>query len=153
MKVGIATDHGGFETKQVLEERLKAANYTIVDFGNKVYDSSDDYPDYAIPLAKAVASGEVDRGIAICGSGVGVAVAANKVKGARACLIHDHFAARQGVEDDDLNILCLGGRVIGNETAFDMAITFLEAEFTNEDRHKRRLQKVLQAEANFSDKK
>ncbi len=109
MKIGIASDHGGFEIKQLLKERLSALNFAIVDFGNSKMDPDDDYPDYVIPLAKAVAQKEIERGIAVCGSGVGASIAANKVSGARAALIHDHFSAHQGVEDDDLNVLCLGG--------------------------------------------
>ena len=142
MKIGIASDHGGFELKQLLKERLAKLNYTIVDFGNDSFAPEDDYPDYVLPLAQSVAKGEVERGIAVCGSGVGASVAANKVKGIRAALIHDHFAAHQGVEDDNINILCMGGRIIGIETAMDLALTFLNAEFTHAERHLRRLQKV-----------
>ena len=149
MKIGIASDHGGFETKQFLKERLAKLNYTIVDFGNKVLDSADDYPDFVFPLANAVVSGEVVRGIAVCGSGVGASIAVNKVKGIKAALVHDHFGARQGVEDDDMNILCLGGRIIGFETAYHLAVTFLEAEYSNLERHNRRLKKVKRAEDNF----
>jgi ribose 5-phosphate isomerase B len=150
MKIGIAADHGGFELKEILRKRLIKANYEIVDFGNYKNDPEDDYPDFVIPLAQAVAKGEVDKGIAICGSGVGVSIAANKVKGARAALVHDHFAARQGVEDDAMNVLCLGGRIIGYETAFDLTITFLNATFSHIERHKRRLKKILDIENNFS---
>jgi ribose 5-phosphate isomerase B len=142
MKIGIASDHGGFEIKQLLKERLSALNFAIVDFGNSKMDPDDDYPDYVIPLAKAVAQKEIERGIAVCGSGVGASIAANKVSGARAALIHDHFSAHQGVEDDDLNVLCLGGRIIGIEKATELAITFLEARFSYAERHKRRLSKV-----------
>lgn len=142
MKIGIASDHGGFELKQVLKERLSSADMIVVDFGNHDLDSSDDYPDYVLPLAKAVATGEVERGIAVCGSGVGASIAANKVLGARAALIHDHFSAHQGVEDDDMNILCLGGRIIGIETATEIVFTFLHARFTHAERHNRRLEKI-----------
>ena len=151
MKIGIASDHGGFETKQVLIERLKKQNFTVVDFGNTKNDVGDDYPDYVLPLAKSIAKGEVERGIAIFGSGVGASIAANKVKGVRAALVHDHFAAHQGVEDDDMNMLCMGGRIIGIETAFELADTFLASKFSNAERHKRRLKKVKEAEDNFSD--
>jgi len=150
MKIGIASDHGGFEMKKLLKERLSKLNYTIVDFGNQVHDPADDYPDFVYPLAHAVVNGEVERGIAVCGSGVGASIAANKVKGVKAALVHDHFAAHQGVEDDDMNILCLGGRIIGSETAMELALAFLEAKFTNEERHNRRLKKVKNAEDNFS---
>ena len=107
MRIGIATDHGGFELKQKLAERLRAAGHEIVDFGAHQLTPEDDYPDFVTPLGRAVAEGEVDRGVAVCGSGVGASVCANKVKGVRACLIEDNFSARQGVEDDNLNLLCL----------------------------------------------
>ena len=113
MRVGIASDHGGFELKQELAEALKKAGHEIVDFGALSLNTADDYPDYVVPLARAVARADVERGIAVCGSGVGAAIAANKIHGARACLIHDGFSAHQGVEDDNMNILCLGGRIIG----------------------------------------
>lgn len=142
MKVGIASDHGGFEIKNRLKEKLAMENFTVVDFGNQMLDPEDDYPDYVIPLAMAVASGEVERGIAVCGSGVGASVAANKIAGIRAALVHDHFAAHQGVEDDNMNILCMGGRIIGIETATELALTFLKSEFSNAERHKRRLKKI-----------
>ncbi len=149
MIVGIASDHGGFETKQILMEHLKSQNYTVIDFGNTVNDSTDDYPDYVIPLARAVVEGKVNRGIAICGSGVGASIAVNKVKGVRAALVHDNFAAHQGVEDDDMNILCMGGRIIGAETALELASTFLRAEFSKANRHVRRLKKVKGLEDSF----
>jgi len=142
MKIGIASDHGGFELKQLIKERLSKLDYTIVDFGNDTYNSADDYPDYVIPLAKSVASGEIERGIAVCGSGVGASIAANKVTGARAALINDHFAAHQGVEDDDMNILCLGGRITGVETAMELTLSFLNAKFLAGERHLRRLRKA-----------
>lgn len=142
MKIGIASDHGGFELKQLIKERLSKLNYTIVEFGNDTYDPVDDYPDYVIPLAKSVARGEVERGIAVCGSGVGASIAANKVTGARAALINDHFAAHQGVEDDDMNILCLGGRITGAETAMELTMAFLNAKFSFGERHVRRLGKA-----------
>jgi ribose 5-phosphate isomerase B len=142
MKIGIATDHGGFDLKQILIGRLRAAGHEIVDFGAHQLNVDDDYPDFVIPLGRAVAAGEVERGIAICGSGVGATVCANKVKGVRACLIEDHFSARQGVEDDDLNLLCLGGRIEGPELAWDLLQAFLAARFTEAARHQRRLRKV-----------
>jgi ribose 5-phosphate isomerase B len=127
MRVGIATDHGGFGLKEELLARIRAAEHEVVDFGAYGLNPDDDYPDYIVPLAQAVVAGEVDRGVAICGSGVGASVCANKVKGARACLIHDHFSARQGVEDDHMNILCMGGRTVGPEVAWDLVQTFLTA--------------------------
>jgi len=146
MRIGIATDHGGFELKQKLAERLDAAGHSLVDFGAVQLASSDDYPDYVVPLAQAVARGDVERGIAVCGSGVGACVAANKVFGARAALIQDTFSARQGVEDDDLNILCLGGRVTGPSLANEIVDAFLAARFSGAERHKRRLEKVIALE-------
>ena len=142
MKIGIASDHGGFELKQELQLRLSRQNYTVVDFGNDALDSEDDYPDYVVPLSRAVANNEVERGIAVCGSGVGASIAANKVTGVRAALITDHFAAHQGVEDDNMNVICLGGRITGIETAFELVQAFLTAKFTFGERHLRRLGKA-----------
>src|SRR5262249_50336674 len=142
MRIGIATDHGGFWLKEDLLTRLAAAGHEVVDFGAYSLDSGDDYPDFVTPLARAVASGTVERGIAVCGSGVGASVCANKVPGVRAGLINDHFSARQGVEDDHMNIICLGGRVMGTMVAWDLVETFLAAEFSQAERHLRRLSKV-----------
>jgi len=142
MRVGIATDHGGFALKEEMLAQLRGAGHEVVDFGAHALKSDDDYPDFVIPLAKAVASGRVERGVAICGSGVGAAVCANKVQGARACLIHDHFSARQGVEDDHMNIICMGGRTVGPAVAWDLVQTFLAAEYSQAPRHLRRLSKV-----------
>lgn len=146
MKLGIGADHGGFEMKNELAILLADEGYEVVDFGNELYDSNDDYPDFAIPLARAVALGDVDRGILVCGSGVGASVAANKVAGARAALCHDTYSAHQGVEDDNVNILCLGGRTTGVAVAWDCARAFLNAQFSDADRHRRRLRKVLAVE-------
>jgi len=143
MRVGIAADHGGFEMKQELSKLLANEGYEVVDFGNTVLDTNDDYPDFAVPLARAVASLEVDRGILLCGSGVGASVAANKVWGARAGLCHDDFSARQGVEDDDMNIICFGGRTMGIAVAWQCAKSFLAANFSGAERHSRRLAKVI----------
>lgn len=142
MKIGIASDHGGFALKQTLKERLEKAGFTLVDFGNSELNPADDYPDYVLPLAKAVAEGAVERGVAVCGSGVGASIAANKVAGARAALVHDHFSAHQGVEDDDMNILCMGGRIIGAELAAELVFAFLNATFSGAERHRRRLGKI-----------
>jgi len=150
MRIGIATDHGGFGLKEDLLVRLKKAGHEVVDFGAHSLETGDDYPDSVIPLARSVATGEVDRGVAVCGSGVGASIAANKVHGARAALILDHFSARQGVEDDNMNIICLGGRVVGPEAAWDLIRAFLAAKFTRAERHLRRLGKVAQAETNHS---
>jgi transaldolase len=142
MKVGIAADHGGYEMKQQILKLLGAEGHDLVDFGNKQYDGDDDYPDFAIPLARAVAEGLVERGVLLCGSGVGASVAANKIDGVRAAVCHDDFSARQGVEDDDLNILCLGGRTTGIAVAWDCVKSFLAAKFSGAERHRRRLAKL-----------
>jgi len=147
MRVGIATDHGGFGLKEELIARLRAAGHEVTDFGAHRLSSDDDYPDYVVPLARAVAAGKVDRGVAICGSGVGASVCANKVPGIRAALIHDHFSARQGVEDDHMNVLCMGGRTVGPEVAWDLVETYLAAEYSRAERHLRRLGKVSSLEA------
>jgi ribose 5-phosphate isomerase B len=144
--IGIAADHGGYELKEYLAGMLCKAGYKVKDFGDRRPKSDDDYPDFVVPLARAVAGGNVDRGVAICGSGVGASVAANKVAGVRACLIHDHFSAHQGVEDDDLNMICLGGRVVGHGLAWELLQTFLDARFSGAPRHRRRLAKVAALE-------
>jgi ribose 5-phosphate isomerase B len=146
MRIGIATDHGGFELKEKLAARLRQAGHEIADFGADQLTPDDDYPDFVIPLGRAVAAGNVDRGVAVCGSGVGASVCLNKIRGVRACLIEDHFSAKQGVEDDNLNVLCLGGRIEGLELAWDLVETFLAAEFTHAERHVRRLRKVAALE-------
>ena len=146
MRIGVATDHGGFALKQGLVERLRAAGHQVVEFGARALDPADDYPDFVIPLARAVASGEVQRGVVLCGSGVGASICANKVAGVRAGLIAEHFSAHQGVEDDDMNVICLGGRTIGPEAAWELVATFLAAEFSGAERHRRRLAKVAALE-------
>jgi ribose 5-phosphate isomerase B len=142
MRVGIATDHGGFGLKEELVIHLRDAGHEVVDFGAHSVNPGDDYPDFVIPLAHAVAAGKVERGVAICGSGVGASVCANKISGVRAALIHDHFSARQGVEDDHMNIICMGGRTVGPAVAEDLVDTFLTSEFSQAERHLRRLSKV-----------
>jgi ribose 5-phosphate isomerase B len=142
MKIGIAADHGGYELKESLSEFLTSKGYEIKDFGAFELDNQDDYPDFVVPLANAIVNREVERGIAVCGSGVGASVVANKVAGVRAALINDHFSAHQGVEDDDLNLMCLGGRVTGKMVAQELIEAFLKAEFTGAERHLRRLEKV-----------
>ena len=146
MRIGIATDHGGFGLKQELFARLHAAGHEVRDFGAHSLSPGDDYPDFVFPLARAVAAGEVERGVAVCGSGVGASVCANKVPGVRAGLILDHFSARQGVEDDHMNIICMGGRVVGPEAAWDLVQAFLAADFSQAERHLRRLRKVASLE-------
>ena len=146
MRIGIAADHGGFELKQQIAAALKAAGYQVEDFGAFVMEEHDDYPDFVLPLAQAVADGNVERGVAVCGSGVGAGVAANKVPGVRAALIADAFSAHQGVEDDDMNVICLGGRTTGPALAWDLVRAFLSAHFTGAERHRRRLAKIEAAE-------
>jgi len=147
MRIGIATDHGGYGLKEELVAQLRKAGHEVMDFGAHKLNSNDDYPDFVVPLAKAVVAGQVDRGVAICGSGVGASVCANKVSGVRASLIHDHFSARQGVEDDHMNILCMGGRTVGPAVAWDLVETFLAAQYSQAERHLRRLGKVAAVEA------
>jgi ribose 5-phosphate isomerase B len=150
MRIGIATDHGGFNLKEELVKQLREAGHEVVDFGAHRLNQGDDYPDYVVPLAEAVAAQKVDRGLAICGSGVGASVCANKIRGVRAALIHDHFSARQGVEDDHMNILCMGGRTVGPAVAWDLVQTFLTADFSQAPRHLRRLSKVASLETDDS---
>jgi ribose 5-phosphate isomerase B len=146
MRVGIATDHGGFELKEELAAYLRDGGHDVVDLGAHSLNPGDDYPDFVIPLAQAVAQGRVDRGLAVCGSGVGASVCANKIAGARAGLVQDHYSAHQGVEHDDMNILCMGGRVVGSVVARELVDAFLAAKFTSEERHVRRLRKVASLE-------
>ena len=142
MRVGVATDHGGYGLKEEFLGQLRAAGHEVVDFGAFSLNPGDDYPDFVLPLAEAVAAGKLERGVAICGSGVGAAVCAGKVPGVHAALIHDHFSARQGVEDDHMNIICIGGRTVGPGVAWDLVQTFLAGEFSQAPRHLRRLRKV-----------
>ena len=147
-RIGVAADHAGFELKEYLKKRLLEKKYEVVDFGNSQMQPDDDYPDYVIPLARAITDGSVIRGIAVCGSGVGACIAANKVSGVRACLIHEKFSARQGVEDDDMNMICLGGRVVDQSLALELTLLFLAAKFSGEKRHIRRLEKITAFENN-----
>ncbi len=147
MRVGIATDHGGFSLKEELMIHVREGGHEPLDMGAYNLNQADDYPDFVIPLARAVAEGRVDRGVAICGSGVGASVCANKIPGVRAALIHDHFSAQQGVEDDHMNIICMGGRTVGPAVARDLVDTFLSAEFSQAERHVRRLGKVAYLES------
>ena len=147
MRIGIVTDHGGFPLKEEIVKRLQGTSHEVLDLGAHTLNQDDDYPDFVVPLAKTVAEGKVDRGIAVCGSGVGASVCANKIAGVRAALIHDHFSARQGVEDDHMNIICMGGRTVGPEVAWDLVQTFLAAEFSKAERHLRRLGKVAALES------
>lgn len=147
MKIGIAADHGGFALKEEIKTWLISSGEAVKDYGAYTLNESDDYPDFVVPLALAVASKEVERGVAVCGSGVGASIAVNKIKGVRAALINDIFSAHQGVEDDDMNLLCLGGRVVGNKLAEELITAFLKAKFTDAERHRRRLGKVKALEA------
>ena len=146
MKIGIAADHGGFELKQIIHPFLLSLNYEVTDFGAYGQNNLDDYPDYVIPLGKAVAAKEVERGIAICGSGVGASIVANKIRGVRASLITDLFSAHQGVEDDDMNLLCLGGRITGFAIAKELVKVFLESKFSGGEKYIRRLNKIIDLE-------
>lgn len=147
-KIGICADHGGYELKEKIKVFLAENKFEVVDFGAKKLDNNDDFPDYVIPLATAVAAGEVYRGIAICGSGVGACIAANKIPKVRAALIVDYFSAHQGVEDDDMNLICLGGRITGNAIAQELIFAFLNAKFIGAERHLRRLRKIEKLEQN-----
>jgi len=151
MKVGLAADHGGFALKEEISGALQTKGYEVLDYGAHYLKQDDDYPDFVIPLAQSVAKGEVQRGIAICGSGVGACVAANKVPGVRASLIHDSFSAHQGVEDDNVNVICLGGRVVGFAYAWELIQAFLDAQFSGAERHKRRISKVAALERERND--
>jgi ribose 5-phosphate isomerase B len=146
-RIGIAADHGGYELKEYLAGELREAGHEVVDFGDGRPKVDDDYPDFIVPLARAVSAGTVDRGVGICGSGVGASVCANKVAGVRACLIHENFSAHQGVEDDDLNLICFGGLVVGHALAWELTQTFLAAQFIGAERFCRRLAKVADLES------
>ena len=147
MKVGIASDHRGFDLKKKLLTTFIQSKIEMIDFGATFKDADDDYPDYVIPLARAVSKGSIDRGIAICGSGVGASIAANKIKNVRAALIQDLFSARQGVEDDNMNIICVGAQIVTFKFALDLIKTFLNSSFSGEIRHMRRLTKIAQLES------
>lgn len=147
MKVAIGSDHGGFPLKKEVAQLLARDGHQVIDLGAHAYDASDDYPDFALAVARTVVAGQAERGIILCGSGVGASVAANKVRGIRAGLCHDTYSAHQGVEHDDMNVLCLGSRVIGGSLAAELVRTFIGARFSGEERHRRRLDKVLAAEA------
>jgi len=146
MHIGFATDHGGYVLKEPILKALRDSGHEVEDFGAHQLDPGDDYPDFVIPLARAVAQGKVERGIAVCGSGVGASFAANKVTGVRSALIHESFSAHQGVEDDDMNLLCLGGRVVGSALAWEIIQTYLAAHYTRNERFERRLAKVAAIE-------
>ena len=142
MRIAVAGDHNGFTMKEAMVAHLDQAGHQVIDLGPESLDPDDDYPDYARVVAKAVVSGRADRGVLVCGSGVGASVAANKVPGIRASVCHDTYSAHQGVEHDDMNVLCLGARIIGLETAREAVDAFIAGRFTGEARHRRRLEKV-----------
>ncbi|MEM0993302.1 MAG: RpiB/LacA/LacB family sugar-phosphate isomerase [Bacteroidota bacterium] len=142
MKIGIAADHGGFALKEHIMDLVKAWGHEPIDFGAHTYDAADDYPDFIVPLAQAVVDQQVEKGIAVCGSGIGAAIAANKIKGARASVVTDAYSARQGVEHDAMNVMCLGGRITGIALVEELVKNYLDAKYTGEERHNRRLGKV-----------
>ena len=146
MRIGFATDHGGYVLKEPILKALRDSGHEVEDFGAYSLNPGDDYPDFVIPLARAVALGEVERGIAICGSGVGASFTANKIPGIRSALIHEGYSAHQGVEDDDMNLLCLGGRVIGFALAWEIIQIYLAAHHVKAERFERRLAKVAALE-------
>ena len=146
MKIAVAADHNGYDLKNLIYNLMSHAGHEVTDVGPHEVDPLDDYPDYAKPLAEGVSTGKYDRGIMVCGSGVGASVAANKVKGVRAAVCHDIYSAHQGVEHDDMNVLCLGSRIVGLEVAKELVKAFLDAEYTHEERHQRRLEKVISME-------
>ncbi len=149
MTVSLAPDHGGFALKEEILPWLKEQGYEVLDMGAHDYNAIDDYPDFAQMVVKTITTNIARRGIIICGSGVGASIAANKLPGIRAAICHDSYSARQGVEHDDMNVLCLGARVIGPELAKELIDVFLKARFSGEERHCRRLKKVLSLEEGF----
>jgi ribose 5-phosphate isomerase B len=149
MIIALGCDHAGFPLKKLVHERLTKLGHEVLNLGVDTESVPADYPDYARAVAEAVAQGKAARGVVVCGSGVGATVAANKVPGARASMCHDTFSARQGVEDDDLNVLCLGGRIIGQELAYEVLAAFLNAKFSGLERHERRKNKVLDIERHY----
>jgi ribose 5-phosphate isomerase B len=146
MKLAVAADHGGVPLNEIVIEELRRLGHDVVDLGGHDANNGDDYPDYAEALGRKIASGEVERGILICGSGVGASVAVNKIRGVRGGLCHDTYSAHQGVEHDNCNVLCLGARVVGRELALELVRAFIGAKFTGEPRHQRRLEKILAIE-------
>ena len=152
MKIALGSDHAGFELKESVKALLSKEKHEVLDLGTHNTDPVD-YPDFAEAVGLAVRDAKANRGILVCGSGVGASVAANKIPGVRAGLCHDHYSAHQGVEHDDMNVLVMGGRVIGESVALELVRAFLNAQYTKEDRHQRRLEKVKSIEARFSSKK
>ena len=147
--IALSADHAGLPMKPRISEWLHALGHEVDDFGAYELDPNDDYPDFTTPVARAVRDSNADRGIIVCGSGVGASMTANKVHGVRAAICHDTYSARQSVEHDDVNVLCLGARIVGSELATELVSAFLSARFTGEERHRRRLEKLLAMEADF----
>ena len=152
MRISLTADHNGFELKKELIEHIEFLGHEAIDLGPYEYESTDDYPDYAKIISDNVSKHQTDRGIMICGSGVGASVAANKIKGTRAAVCHDIYSAHQGVEHDDMNLLCIGSKIIGVEIAKELVKAFIDAKYTGEERHSRRLNKVLNMEDEFNQK-
>ena len=147
MRIAVGADHAGFPLKQPVVDHLESLGHVVVDVGAHEMDPADDYPDFAAAVANSVARGAADRGVIVCGSGVGASVAANKIRGVRASVCHDSYSAHQGVEHDDMNVLCIGGRIVGDELAREILSAFVGAVFSGEERHVRRLNKILALEA------
>lgn len=147
LRLAVGGDHAGFPLKKMVVQRFGDQVIELLDCGTDSEDACD-YPDFAVEVAERINSGQADRGLLICGSGVGVSVAANKITGIRAAICHDTYSARQGVEHDDMNVLCIGGRIIGSELAFEIIEAFLKARYTPQERHARRLQKIVALEEN-----
>lgn len=152
MRIALGCDHGGFPLKKRVIDVVQAAGHSVVDCGTDS-NCSVDYPDYARKVGDVILAGQADRGILLCGSGVGISVAANKIPGIRAGVCHDTYSAHQGVEHDDMNVLCIGARIVGEELAVELVRAFVQAQFTNEERHVRRLGKVLEIERDALDGK
>lgn len=146
MRIALACDHGGFPLKSRVRSVIESLGHEVVDCVSETPSATDDYPDFARLVGEAILAGTAERGVLLCGSGVGICVAANKIPGIRAGVCHDGYSAHQGVEHDDMNVLCLGARIVGDEVAVELVRAFLQARFTNEERHARRLGKVLQIE-------
>ena len=153
MRLAVGADHAGFSLKQALVTYLKEVGYEVQDVGALRPDPNDDYPDFAQAVAEAIVNGQTERGVLICGSGVGASVAANKIPGIRAGLCHDTYSAHQGVEHDDMNVLVIGARVVGTALAEELVHAFLNATFTGEERHRRRVEKVKALEAKCKEDK
>lgn len=151
MNIVVAADHNGLDLKDELAQLLRSLGHSVIDMGPHSLDPTDDYPDYAKLLAEKVSSEVASRGVMVCGSGVGASIAANKVKGIRASVCHDSYSAHQGVEHDDMNVLCLGSRIVGSEVARELVLAFISAQFSRQGRHQRRLDKVLNMEDSFNE--